>query len=149
MIGRLLNSATIDLRFGLRTLCKDRIFTVTVVLSLALGIGANSALFSLVNSLLLRPLPVKEPDRLVELQTIGTQGSMSKAFPISSEAVRSLNGLTNIFADVINFNELDRPEITIDGAPEGSRVVEQVSGNFFTGLDVKALRANIGETNSV
>jgi hypothetical protein len=54
-----------DLRLGLRLLWKDKAFTVTAVLTLAVCIGANTALFSVVNSVLLRPLPVPEPDRLV------------------------------------------------------------------------------------
>src|SRR5436190_23423325 len=54
-----------DLRVGLRLLWKDKVFTVTSVLTLALCIGANTALFSVVHNVLLRPLPVPESDRIV------------------------------------------------------------------------------------
>ena len=54
-----------DLRFGARLLAKDRAFTATAVLTMALGIGANTAIFSLVNTVLLKPLPYPESDRLV------------------------------------------------------------------------------------
>ena len=54
-----------DLRLAFRALRATPIVTVVAALSLTLGIGANTAIFSLVNSLLLRPLPVKEPERLV------------------------------------------------------------------------------------
>ena len=56
-----------DFRFAVRTLLKNRGFTVVAVVVLALGIGANSAIFSVVNSILLRPLPFKNPDRLVSI----------------------------------------------------------------------------------
>ena len=58
-----------DVRYGIRVLAKAPAFTAVAILSLALGIGANTAIFSLVNSLLIRSLPVHDPDRLAILES--------------------------------------------------------------------------------
>ena len=60
-----MNSIWRDVRFGIRMLAKNRGFTSVAVLALALGIGANTAIFSVVNAVLLRPLPFERSDRLV------------------------------------------------------------------------------------
>ena len=60
-----------DLRHALRTLFQSPFVTIVAIMSLALGIGANAAIFSLFNQMLLRPLPVPEPDRLVNLAAPG------------------------------------------------------------------------------
>jgi hypothetical protein len=56
-----------DVRYGLHQLFKHPVFTILAVVSLGLGIGANTAIFSLVNTVLLRPLPVREPSQLIEV----------------------------------------------------------------------------------
>ena len=74
MRGRWLDDLVKDLRYALRTLRRNPGFAAVAVLSLALGIGANTAIFSLINAVMLRTLPVKEPDRLVQITRLTPDG---------------------------------------------------------------------------
>ena len=74
-----------DFRYALRTMAKNPGFTAVVVLTLALGLGANTAIFGLLDQVLLRPLPVPEPERLVTLNDPGPftgHTSMSSRWPV-------------------------------------------------------------------
>ena len=71
-----------DLKFAIRQLRAAPGFTVTAVLTLALGIGANTAIFTLIDSIMLRPLPFPQQDRLMRISYVGTQGdSQNNPFP--------------------------------------------------------------------
>ena len=66
-----------DVRFGVRRLLKSKGFSLVAILSLALGIGANAAIFSLVNLVLFRPLPVPNPEQIVSVSAVGKEGAMA------------------------------------------------------------------------
>jgi predicted permease len=125
-----------DLRFALRTLRRSPLFAGITVLSLALGIGANTAIFSLMDQLMLRMLPVKDPDSLVMLYQRGAHngsnmGSRMHSYPIYQDYQQKAAP----FSEVICRREVDT-SLTVGEQTE--RVdAELVSGNYFTALGVK------------
>jgi putative ABC transport system permease protein len=120
-----------DIRFGVRMLLKKPVFTAIAVLALALGAGANSAIFSVVNGVLLRPLPYKDPDRLVRLGEWSQQvPGMSIAYPNFKdwrERNRVFDGIAATQFDSYNLADGDEPE-RLQG--------RNVSYNFFDVLGV-------------
>src|SRR5262249_32504567 len=119
-----------DLRFGLRMLLKNPGFTLVAVITLAMGIGANTAIFSFVNSLFLRPLPVPNPDRVARLYAEDTQGRKFDVFSYPnyadlrdrSQTLQALAAHSHVAASV--------------GLGGGAENTEGgvVTGNYFQGL---------------
>ncbi|HKQ86464.1 MAG TPA: ABC transporter permease [Candidatus Acidoferrales bacterium] len=121
-----------DIRYAIRILAKAPGFTIIAILTLALGIGANTALFSLVDGVLLNPLPYAQPDRLVAVYTHTRNFNHSSiSYPNFLDWVRdnrSFSGLAAFRSDDMNMTGL--------GEPERLRA-EMVSANFFSILGVK------------
>src|ERR1051325_223038 len=125
-----------DLRYALRVLANSPGFTAVVVLSLALGIGANTAIFSVVNAYLLRPMPVDDPDRLVAIYLTAPRwgdsiGSFS--YPDLLDYRKQDTGLEDLMGSTgtpLSMTDGEKPEL-IWG--------EIVTGNYFSGLGVRPI----------
>lgn len=138
--GLVMGSLVQDLRYGVRMLLRSKGFTVVAVLSLALGIGANTAIFSLVNAVMLRMLPVKNPQQLVLFSLVGPgRTSNNFNYPLFeqlSENHPSFIGL--IAANTVNSLRMSVNEPGTTGEVETVQQ-SQVSGNYFSVLGVNAV----------
>src|SRR5436309_5128461 len=127
-----------DLRYALRQLAKSPGLTVIAVLTLALGIGTATSIFSVVYGVMLRPLPYREPERLV---SIWLQRESGRTFPSAADVVE-LRQLGTVFADVALVRSSTNLTLVGEGEPrrlQGARV----SPNMFSVLGVPA---TIGRT---
>ena len=128
-----------DLKYGLRVLRKNTGFTIVAVLVLGLGIGANTAIFSVVNAVLLRPLPFQDPQRLVHVWHVPPP----KSFPgISRFSVSTANFIdwraqNSVFEDMAIFSG-NSMNLTGGGKPESVRGVT-VTSSFFSVLGAKPI----------
>jgi putative ABC transport system permease protein len=123
-----------DLRYALRMLAKSPGFTAVAILTLALGIGANSAIFSFVNAVLLRPLPYKDSDRLVFLS------ERSEQVPDMSIAMANFNdwrASNTVFENMLAYRAED---VVLTGAGEPERLrLREVTAGLFPTLGVKPI----------
>ncbi len=129
-----------DLQFGVRMLLKNKGFTAVATLSLALGIGANTAIFQLIDAVRLRTLPVRAPNELVEVRPVdmkGARGGFARSFPTVTnpiwEQIRDRQqGFSGIFAW-----GADTANLAPGGEERPARML-YVSGDFFSTLGVQA-----------
>src|SRR5260370_40061097 len=120
-----------DVKFALRVFRKSPSFTAVVVLTLALGIGANTAIFSIVNAVLLRPLPFREPDRLQKV-TFNNPGVGLRDIPFSVPEFEDLKSRAGVFEEV---SVVWPVSVNLTGAKEPQRLeLLVVSPNYFSML---------------
>jgi putative ABC transport system permease protein len=126
-----------DLRFGARLLRKSPVFGITGVAIVALGIGAATAIFSVVYGVMLRPLPFPEPERLV---SIWLQRNLARNYPAAADAI-DLRQLRRVFEDVALFRSANLN--LVGGCPQGGCDPQRLQGsrvspNLFSVLGVSA-----------
>src|SRR5215472_2831450 len=128
-----------DVSLGLRVLRRNPGLTGVAVLSLALGIGANASIFSVVNALFLHPLPVADPERLVSVYTLDARnpGFLGQSY-LNYKDYRDLN---QVFSGLVLYSSMGL-SLTGSGEPQPA-LGEIVSGNYF---DVLGVKPAIGRT---
>lgn len=136
-----------DARFALRQLRRTPAFAAVAVLTLALGIGANTAVFSVMNAVLLRSLPVRDPQQLVYLHTSSFPGGQTGYGDTSlrMQVYQALRERKDVFSDLMAWVPLSTSQgiaIRYGAEPEEARG-DMVSGNFFSGLGVGAARGRL------
>jgi predicted permease len=126
-----------DVRYALRMFGRTPGFTVVVVMTLALGIGANTAVFSLINAVLLKMLPVKDPEQLVQISKIQPLYGQNNGF--SYPEVERFQREPQTFSGLFAFADLGAVNVEVNGHGEIANG-QVVSNNYFSTLGVSAIR---------
>jgi putative ABC transport system permease protein len=133
--GGLFESVMQDARYGVRMLVKHKAFTAIAVITLALGIGANTAIFSVINELLLRPLPYRDADRIVMLWEVTPEGRHQNT--TSRSNYRNWRDQSSSFEQIAAFSD-QRNNLTGAGEPE-ELSMQLATPNLFKVLGVEPL----------
>ena len=124
-----------DIRFGLRMLRKNPGFTAVAVLTLALGIGANTAIFSVINAILLRPIPASHPEQLVRFYSSGAGIPSQRSF--SYPNYEDLQKQNEAFSDLVALSQA--PILLGNSGQYDQLLAEVVSENYFSALGLRTV----------
>jgi predicted permease len=122
-----------DLRHAIRTLRKNPAYTLTVVATLTLAIGANIAIFTLGNTLILADLPVSHPDRLVRISTVNTKGHQGN---LSIAAFQMIQRHSDLFANSFAWLGGGMATVEMNGTTFGGSV-DEVAGDYYSTLNIQ------------
>lgn len=123
-----------NLKYAFRILLRAPGFAVIAVFSLALGIGASTAIFTLVNAVLLRDLPVRHPEQLFEISAVRPDGKTPFSYPMFQEVEHS----QRVFSDLMGWSAPAMVNTDVDGVLSQSSLIG-VTGSYYTGLGVSPL----------
>ena len=123
-----------DARYAFRVLAKAPVLTAIVVLTLALGIGANTAIFGIVNGLLLRPLPVKSPEQIMVVAS-QVKGDTLGIYTLSYSQLVDLRKQADVFSDLFAY-QLDLGGLSVNGRAN-QFLYTRVTGNYFSALGIQ------------
>jgi len=137
-----MNSLWPDIRYAIRAMRRSPLFATVAIFSLALGIGANTAIFTLMDQIMLRPLPIKDPDQLVMLFQRGSHngnnmGPRMHSYPIYQDIQQKAAPFSEVLC-----RRLVAASVSVDNQTERVQL-ELVSGNFFTMLGVRAAAGRV------
>ena len=136
MVPRWLDTLTHDVRYALRILKNSPGFAAVAILSLALGVGANIAIFSLVDAVILKYLPVGRPEELMQLQ-YGAPDWSGESSTFANPAWEQVRDHQDVFAHMFAWSNKDKLDLTQGGTMRPANGV-WVSGGFFSTLGLQA-----------
>jgi len=133
-----------DVRYAVRSFAKSPVFTATAVLSLALGIGANTAIFSLIDAVLLKNLPVTRPDELAVLTPVSRDGK--PRFGLSYPAYIELRNATRAFSGLLAVSGVRQADAEFSGGRDTAQC-KVASDSYFSVLGINPIRGRVFKEN--
>src|SRR6267142_81454 len=134
-----------DLRYAVRVLRASPLFTLTAILSLALGIGANTGIFTLLHASLWRPLPVKDPEQIFHLMRASSGGEFADEFSYSYPLFQQFSKIAGPWGEIFATSTFGSRRFSLDQVSNERVAGEAVSANFFSALQVEPFLGRVIE----